>query len=172
MILPQGTVGFANDAGNGVEAKTFDGDNFTVNGQFGSPHNLTTGQLGGTVIRMDNLGMNTYNILGLIGQEGAVAVFIDFNKNTAGGFTASNPKHEDYCAANGRFCIANQDAWVKSFATPPSAMLDPSNLRNQFLVGQRDQLNEMGTVNPQSFVMSVANSNATFDGIALGLERG
>ena len=166
-----GTVGFANAAGNGVEAKTFDGDNFTVNGQFGSPHNLTTGQLGGTVIRMDNLGTNTYNILGLIGQEGAVAVFIDFNKNTAGGFTASNPKHEDYCAANGRFCIANQDAWVKSFTTPPSAMLDPSNLRNQFLLGQRDQLNEMGTVNPQSFVMSVANSNATFDGIALGLER-
>ena len=120
-----GTLGFANDAGDGAETRTIVNSksqsvNYTVDGQFGSPHSLATGQLGGTVTRTFNSISYEYDILGLIGQEGAVAVFIDSTLHNAGGFTVSNPSDPSYCIIDAGACRVNYADWVNSFAIAPA----------------------------------------------------
>ena len=179
-----GTLGFANDAGDGVADKTFannsgGSDEFRLEGQFGSPHNLATGQLGGTVTRIGSSENDSYDILGLIGEEGAVAVFIDFAKNTAGGFTVSDPRDPSYCMIDAGACLVNYADWVNSFATLPPAMLDPNTRRNQFLAGERDHVSQDGTVTSpvNGFRLSsdlTGSQGVSFDGIAqtLGSNNG
>ena len=177
-----GTLGFANDAGDGVADKTFannsgGSDEFRLEGQFGSPHTLATGQLGGTVTRIGSSATDSYDILGLIGEEGAVAVFIDFAKNTAGGFTVSDPRDPSYCMIDAGACLVNYADWVNSFATLPPAMLDPNTRRNQFLAGERDRVSQDGTVTAVGFQISsdlTGSQGVSFDGIAqtLGSNNG
>ena len=178
-----GTLGFANDAGDGAETKTIINNDavsvdYTVDGKFGSPHkNLATGQLGGTVTRTFNSISYEYDILGLIGQEGAVAVFIDFTLHNAGGFTASNPRDLSYCTIDAGACRVNYADWVNSFNAPLPAMLDPNTRRNQFLAGERDRVSQDGTVTAVGFQISsdlTGDQGVSFDGIAqtLGSNNG
>ena len=180
-----GTLGFANDAGDGAETKTIINNDavsvdYTVDGKFGSPHNsLATGQLGGTVTRTFNSISHEYDILGLIGQEGAVAVFIDSTLHNAGGFTASNPRDPSYCTIDAGACRVNYADWVNSFNAPLPAMLDPNTRRNQFLAGERDHVSQDGTVTSpvNGFRLSsdlTGSQGVSFDGIAqtLGSNNG
>ena len=178
-----GTLGFANDAGDGAETKTIINNDavsvdYTVDGKFGSPHNnLATGQLGGTVTRTFNSISHEYDILGLIGQEGAVAVFIDFTLHNAGGFTVSNPRDLSYCTIDAGACRVNYADWVNSFNAPLPAMLDPDTRRNQFLAGERDRVSQDGTVTAVGFQISsdlTGSQGVSFDGIAqtLGSNNG
>ncbi|MGU9962828.1 MAG: hypothetical protein ACNYPD_01845 [Candidatus Halichondribacter symbioticus] len=169
-----GTVGFANATGDGVADKTFadnlgGSDDFRLEGQFGSPHNLATGQLGGTVSRINAGPNDSYDILGLIGVEGAVAVFINFDRHNAGGFTASNPSDGSYCTIDPGACRVNHADWVNRFAIPPPTKLDPANQRNQFLAGGQQQLNTEDAINAQQHTISASTSLASFDGVDLGL---
>ena len=111
-----GTIGFANTAetdGTGTVDVPIGSSatNLRLSGKFGASHTgldgnpLAPGQLGGTVgyyfgihsaetaDSVPNVG--DFNVHGLIGQEGAVAVFLNATAaNTlVGGFTASNPDH-------------------------------------------------------------------------------
>ncbi|MCA8834967.1 MAG: hypothetical protein K8953_07750, partial [Proteobacteria bacterium] len=168
-----GTVGFANATGDGVEVKTF-ADNFggssdfQLDGQFGSPHSLATGQLGGTVSRIITGPNDSYDILGLIGIEGAVAVFIDFDKNTAGGFTVSNPSDPSYCTIDAGACRVNYADWVNSFAIAPATAPDTPPTENQFLQGTDTTLPTADLTIAGGAVTTLDLDTATFDGVALG----
>ncbi len=110
-----GTINFANTAGTDGTGKVnapigTSGTNLILSGKFGATHNLAPGQLGGTVgyyfgrvsVAQPQTNSGDFTVHGLIGQEGAVAVFIqteilsnghpDYN-GRLGGFTASNPDH-------------------------------------------------------------------------------
>ncbi len=177
-----GTLGFANDAGDGVETRTIINSksqsvDYTVNGQFGALHSLATGQLGGTVTRTFNSTPHEYDIFGLIGQEGAVAVFLDSTLHNAGGFTASNPSDPSYCIIDPGACRVNYADWANSFNPPPPAMLDTATRRNQFLAGEPAQVSQEGTVSYAGFQISsdsTGSQGVSFDGIAqtLGSNNG
>ena len=110
------------------------------------------------------------HLSGLIGEDGAVGGFISNTFASAadaytGGFVARPP---DAVIITKKVTFGD---WAYSFGTPPPIKLDPATPRNQFLEGERDRLNLEGVSDPQAYVISVASQIATFDGIALGLER-
>ncbi|MCA8834997.1 MAG: hypothetical protein K8953_07915, partial [Proteobacteria bacterium] len=160
-----GILGFANTAGNGTESKIFDGSShaFRVDGKFGTLHNLATGQLGGTLTRGAGTD-DTYIIRGLIGQEGAVAVFIDFDMHNAGGFTASEPD----CDINPGPCVIDYADWGDGFDTAPAIAPNITAIENQFLQGTDTTLPTTGFTITGGAVTTLDLENATFDGVALG----
>ena len=104
-----GKFGFANDDENGIGTfvkapfGTTPVVTFALNGLFGSQNNMAVGQLGGTLkyvfkpnsgtAATDTDGFTRYNlnVHGLIGQEGAVGVYLEesVNASRVGGFVAS-----------------------------------------------------------------------------------
>ena len=81
-------------------------------------------------------------LTGLIGQQGAVGVFIGDNGNTggdySGGFVASSISPS---------LVVNFTDWVDSFGdTPPPASPDTATFQNQFLQGGATDLNSAGGI--------------------------
>ncbi len=107
----EGKFGFTNDGRNGIGSVVMTpfANNpevtFTLNGLFGSQNNMTVGQLGGTLdytfttqtaldggkYQPGDTVLYQYNVHGLIGQEGAVGVYLEesVNASRVGGFVAS-----------------------------------------------------------------------------------
>ena len=92
-----GKFGFSNDEGNDTDGTLMNNSStFTMDAHFGShasANGYSAGRMGGTLVIAETGGGGEADIVGLIGAEGAVGVFVNEGERGGfiGGFTATNP---------------------------------------------------------------------------------
>ena len=146
-------------------------DTFTIDGRYDG-HGLIRGTVSYATPTETSVG----HLTGLIGAG------ISAGGATAVGAFVSGASGDDLGGYTGGFVVRETHGviitkkvgfgdWFYSFGTPPPIKLDPDTLRNQFLAGERDRVNEMGANNPQGHTIFTGNDEGSFDGLTLDLDR-
>ncbi len=143
------------------------GSTLTLNGLFADEsHDI--GQLGGNVTESSLGNDKILNLIGLIGAEGAVGVYL--GEFSLGGFTASNPDHANYqrqtLKLDGRTNQATYDDW-RDVTTPADAP-NTTTRANQFLTTANHSLNNGTDGASAELADSLAINSATYNGGPLG----